>query len=243
MLRGLYGMAGAMEMVSRNHEIISENLVNAATPGYRRQGMIFEVPQRSGGADASAGAARGRGAGRTPANFTYLDAGSLEKTDNPLDVALSGNAFLTLQGPNGPIYSRNGSLQLGANGELVTRGGGYRVQGDVGDLTIPPGSTINIAGDGTVSANGSVIGKLKLSTFDDPTALTRVGPTLFEGSEAKTPPAGSVRVEQGFRESSNVQPVREMVAMMTGMRFYEAAQKAMQTMSDAVSQNTRPQAS
>jgi flagellar basal-body rod protein FlgF len=242
MLRGLYRVAGAMETVSRNHELVSENLVNATTPGYRRQGMIFEVPQTSGSADAPA--TRGRGSGRTPTSFVYMDAGSLQKTDNPLDAALSGNAFFTVQGPNGPVYTRNGSFQLSASGELQTRGGGYRVQGQGGPLNIPANtSSINIAGDGTVTANGTVVGQLQLASFADPTALKRVGPTLFEGPAPQTPPAGSVRVEQGFRESSNVQPVQEMVTMMMGLRFYEAAQKAMQTMSDAIAQNTRPQSS
>jgi flagellar basal-body rod protein FlgF len=244
MLRGLYRVAGAMEMVSRNHEMVSENLVNATTPGYRRQGMIFEVPQTSAATDTAAPATRGRGAGRTPTSFVYMETGSLQKTDNPLDAALAGNAFFTVQGPNGPIYTRNGSFQLSATGELQTRGGGYRVQGQGGPLTIPANtSSINIAGDGTVTANGAVIGQLQLASFDDPTTLRRVGPTLFEGPAPRTPPAGAVRVEQGFRESSNVQPVQEMVSMMMGLRFYEAAQKAMQTMSDAIAQNTRPQSS
>jgi flagellar basal-body rod protein FlgF len=244
MLRGLYRMAGAMETVSRNQEMISENLVNATTPGYRRQGMVFEVPQSSVGADGAAPAGRGRSSGRTPTYFAYMETGSLQKTDNPLDAALSGNAFFTVQGPNGPVYTRNGSFQLNANGQLETRGGGYRVQGQGGALTIPTNaSSINIAGDGTVSADGALVGQLQLASFDDPTALRRVGPTLFEGPTPQTPAAGAVRVEQGFRESSNVQPVQEMVSMMMGLRFYEAAQKAMQTMSDTIAQNTRPQSS
>ncbi len=118
------------------------------------------------------------------------------------------------------------------------------MQGQGGALAIPANtSSINIAGDGTVTANGTVVGQLQLATFTDPTALRRVGPTLFEGPAPQAPPPGSVRVEQGFRESSNVQPVQEMMSMMMGLRFYEAAQKAMQTMSDAIAQNTRPQAS
>lgn len=241
MLRGLYRVAGAMETVSRNHEIVSENLVNAATPGYRRQGMVFEVGRS---ADPDAPGPEPRGAGRAATSFAYMDPGSLQKTDNPFDAALSGDAFFTLQGPNGPIYTRNGSFQLGVNGQLQSRGGGYTVTGEGGPITIPrDASSISIAGDGTVSADGTTIGKLRLANFQDPASLTRVGPTLFEGPNPQAPAAGSVRVEQGFRESSNVQPVREMVSMMMGMRFYEAAQKAMQSMSDAVAQNTRPQSS
>ena len=249
MLRGLYRVAGAMETVSRNHEVVSENLVNATTPGYRRQGMIFEVSAAppTFGLEPDAAAPRHARAvprARCQHSFVYLETGSLQKTDNPLDAALSGNAFFTLQGPNGPLYTRNGSFQLGGNGELQTRGGGYRVLGQGGQLTIPAdSSSINVAGDGTVSANGAVVGKLQLASFADPTSLQRVGPTLFEGPAPETPLPGTIRVEQGFRESSNVQPVLEMVSMMMGMRTYEAAQKVLQTMTDAIAQNTRPQSS
>ena len=158
-------------------------------------------------------------------------------------MALSGNAFFTVQGPNGPLYTRNGSFTLSATGQLQTRGGGYPVLGQGNVLTVPAdASSITIAGDGTVSANGAAIGRLRLASFANTESLQRVGPTLFEGPAPQTPAPDSVRVEQGYRESSNVQPVQEMVTMMMGMRFYEAAQKAMQSMSDAVAQNTRPQA-
>jgi flagellar basal body rod protein FlgG len=243
MLRGLYTVAGAMERASHNQELVAENLVHATTPGYRRQGLIFEVPPTSD-STASAGVSIGaRRSALTPRSFVYLESGSLQKTDNPLDVALSGNAFFTVQGPNGPLYTRNGSFQLGPDGVLLTRGGGYPVLGQGGPLTFPADtSSITIGSDGAVLSNGVSIGRLQLASFENFDALTRVGPTLFEGANPQTPPPDSVRIEQGFREGSNVQPVQEMVTMMMGIRFYEAAQKAMQSISDAVAQNTRPQA-
>jgi flagellar basal-body rod protein FlgF len=244
MLRGLYTVAGAMETAARNHELISENLVHATTPGYRRQGLVFEVAPSSGDADLPGATAVPSRAGRTPNSFVYLESGSLQKTDNPLDVALAGNAFFTVQGPNGPLYTRNGSFQLSATGELQTRGGGYPVLGGGSALNLPADtSSIKITGDGTVLANGAAVGQLQLASFANSASLRRVGPTLFDGTDPQTPPLGSVQVEQGFRESSNVQPVQEMVSMMLGMRYYEAAEKAMQAMSDAVAQNTRPQSS
>ena len=90
-------------------------------------------------------------------------------------------------------------------------------------------------------ANGNQVGQLQLARFANPQTLRRVGPTLFEGDAPQTPPPESGRIEQGYKEGSNVQPVQEMVTMLMGMRFYEAAQKAMQSLSDAVGQNTRPQ--
>ena len=101
-------------------------------------------------------------------------------------------------------------------------------------------AAITVATDGTVTANGNQVGHIRLATFANPQTLRRVGPTLFEGDAPETPPPNSVRVDQGYREGSNVQAVQEMVSMMIGMRFYEAAGKTMQAISDAVSQNTRP---
>jgi flagellar basal-body rod protein FlgF len=244
MLRGLYTVAGAMERATRNQELVSENLVHATTPGYRRQGLIFEVPPTSEDSAAPSVSTPARHSALTPRSFVYLESGSLQKTDNPLDVALAGNAFFTVQGPNGPLYTRNGSFQLGADGVLQTRGGGYPLLGQGGPIIFPADtSAITVGTDGTVMANGVSIGRLQLASFDKSEALTRVGPTLFEATDPQTPPPNSVRIEQGFREGSNVQPVQEMVSMLMGMRFYEAAQKAMQSMSDAVAQNTRPQSS
>ena len=92
-----------------------------------------------------------------------------------------------------------------------------------------------------MSADGARIGQLQLASFARPESLRRVGPTLFEGDAPQTPAAGAVSVQQGYREGSNVQPVQELVSMLLGMRYYEAAAKTLQAMSDAVAQNTRAQ--
>jgi flagellar basal-body rod protein FlgF len=242
MLRGIYSVAYAMEMAARNHEIVSENLVHATTPGYRRQGLLFEASAASIMPSGDGKSTTAPVVAQPPSSYLHLEPGALQQTNNPLDFAVSGSAFFVVEGPNGPLYTRNGSFELGPGGELRTRGGGYRVSGQGGVLTVPPSaSDIVVASDGTVSANGSQIGRLQLANFDSPAVLRRVGPTLFEGDAPQAPPLNSVRVDQGYRECSNVQPVQEMVSMMLGMRFYEAASKVMQAISDAVSQSTRPQ--
>ena len=242
MLRGIYSAAYAMEMAARNHEIVSENLVHATTPGYRRQGLVYEataasVPPPAGGNAAPPAPT----ALQPPASYLYLEPGPLQQTNNPLDFAVSGDTFFVVQGPNGPLYTRNGSFELSPGGELQTRGGGYAVNGDSGPITVPPdAAAITVATDGTVTANGNQVGHLQLANFANPQTLRRVGPTLFEGDAPETPPPNSARIDQGYREGSNVQAVQEMVSMMIGMRFYEAAGKTMQAISDAIAQNTRP---
>ncbi len=102
---------------------------------------------------------------------------------------------------------------------------------------------ITIAESGDVVADKTVVGKLRLADFADLKELTPVGDTLFAAPEGVAPKAGTGKVEQGYREGSNVQVVNELVTMISGMRQYEAAQKAIHSLSDAVQQNTRPQGS
>lgn len=240
MLRGFYSVASALEAATRNQELVAENLAHVSTPGYRRQGLVFEVLGERAAPAADP---------MIPANvaaqqsFTRLDSGALEQTNNPLDVALTGDAFFVLDGPNGTVYTRNGGFELSPSGQLQTRGGLYRVRGQGGALTLPTnGGPITIGRDGTISVNGIEAGRLELARFSNPQSLRRVGPTLFEGDGAQPPLPGAVTVEQGYREGSNVQAVQEMVSMMLGMRFYEAAERAMRALSDAVAQNTNTQA-
>ena len=241
MLRGIYNVASAMEAASRNQDIVAENLANAVTPGYRRQGSVFELDSAS--ANDNGSATQNSASARNPRGYSNFESGPLQQTNHPFDLALVGNGFFVVDGPNGPLYTRNGSFERNASGELQTRGGAYRLQGSGGSaIRVPPDAAgITVSAEGAVFANGTEIGRLQLATFARPEAMRRVGTTLFQADDPQTPPAGAVKVEQGYREGSNVQPVQEMVAMMVGMRYYEAAERAMRSLSDAISQNTRTQ--
>jgi flagellar basal-body rod protein FlgF len=235
MLRGIYSAASAMEASARNQEIVAENLAHVATPGYRRQGSLFDVGMQQ---DDLAAATQALGNGRNPVGFTHFDPGPMQQTNNPYDLALVGNAFFVVQGPNGPLYTRNGAFERTTNGELQLRGGdGYKLSG----VQIPAtAGRVDVSADGVIFADGARIGQVQLATFANTDTLRRVGPTLFEGDDPQTPQTGVVRVEQGYREGSNVQPVQEMVSMMLGMRQYEAVEKTLRSIAEAVGQNTRP---
>jgi flagellar basal body rod protein FlgG len=226
-----------METAARNHEIVAENLANAATPGYRRHGSLFEFNPIAGN-DPISITSNMTSAGRST-GYSNFESGPLQQTTNPLDFAIVGNGFFVLDGPNGPLYTRNGSFERSATGELRLRGSNYRLSGGV---NIPPeADQITLSADGAIYANGTEVGRVPLATFDRPEAMRRVGTTLFEADNPQTPSPGDARVEQGYREGSNVQAVQEMVGMMLGMRHYEAAEKALRAISDAISQNTRVQ--
>ncbi|MEI7686820.1 MAG: flagellar hook basal-body protein, partial [Planctomycetota bacterium] len=240
MLRGLYSVAGALEIAGRNHEVVAENLANIATPGYRRQGTFFDMSQFASNSTSTTSQPNARPP--RASQFTYVDGGPLQQTNNPLDLALVGNAYFVLDSPSGPVYTRNGSFEIGPGGELQARGSGYRVRGQGSQISLPQNvSSIEVAADGTISANGAPLGRLELASFAQTDSLQRVGPTLFQGTAPQTPTPGSYRIEQGFKEGSNVQAVQEMVTMMVGMRHYEAAQRSMRAISEAVAQNTRTQ--
>jgi len=230
MMRGLYDAGAGLQLASLHQEMLSENLANSTMPGYRRHGVSFQQVLEEG-----------RGRTMNENHYTSFTPGPLQQTDNPLDLAVSGDAFFTLDGPSGPVYTRNGSFVLNAQGDLQTHSG-LRVSGQGGNINVPPGTrNIVINRQGAVLADGSEIGQLRLARFQDTQTLRRVGSTLFEGGAPQDPPAGSVTVEQGFKEGSNVDAVQEMVGMMIGMRQYEAAEKALRAMGDALALNTRPQ--
>src|SRR6185295_1814991 len=98
---------------------------------------------------------------------------------------------------------------------------------------------ITVGPDGTVSAGEARVGRIQLASFESPQDLRRAGTSLYDGDGLAQLPPTSARIEQGFKEASNVQPVQEVISMMLGLRHYEAASKALQAISDAISQNTR----
>ncbi len=237
MFAGIYAAATAFEAASVNQEIAAENLANATTPGFRRQGLVFEVylPQRVDPNDI-------RPAGVQVANsYTNFDGGPVQQTSNPLDVAIGSDAFFVVQGPAGPMYTRAGTFDLTPTGELVTKSG-FRVEGRNGPINIPTDQgAFQINEDGEILVAGNPVGQLRLVRFADPNELRRVGTSLFDGGNPQDVVPGTARVQQGYREGSNSDVVRDLVGMIVGMRHYESAQRAMRMMSEAAALNTRPQ--
>lgn len=242
MIRGLYSSAGALQVAERNQEVIAHNLAHAHIPGFRRQLVAFEsFAQDQQSAGMQVGHTSSVGA-PTHRPITVFEPGAMQHTDRPLDVAINGDGFFTIEGPNGPLYTRNGAFEMDPQGVLQTSGG-QPVSGTSGKITIPPGTIqIQIREDGNVLADGNQVGQIKLAAFDDPNQLTRAGTTLFEAPRGVRPKDSQATMQQGYRETSNVQVVDEMVRMIAGMRMYEASQRAMRAISDATELRTNAQA-
>jgi flagellar basal-body rod protein FlgF len=207
-------------------DVVANNLANANTRGFRREAVQFQeyiMPVAS--ADGFPPPDRPLSYVQDRATFHDMQKGGLEQTGNPLDIALEGDAFFTVQSSagQGERYTRNGAFQVDSNGRLVTSAG-QAVLGTSGPITLDPDDpTITVARDGTVSNKDGIRGRLRLSTFENPQALVKEGDSLFRsgpGQTAQTVREGTVRVAQGMVEGSNVRPVLEMSRLIEINRAY-----------------------
>ena len=158
-----------------------------------------------------------------------------------LDVAVEGEGFFSIQGPSETLYTRNGTFHISEDGTLVGTHG-MPILGNNGPIQIPNGTTesqIVISKTGEISVDGQNVGTLELVAFEDPLVLQQVGTTLFSAQRAQVKNI-DVQVQQGVKEQSNVSPVDEMVSMILAMRYYEASQRTLKTIDDAVEQQTSP---
>lgn len=228
-------MSGASQTLGRQ-AAVSHNLANATSTGYRaEEHRLRAVQVLPGAGDSSALPTRAFVVdASTHANFTP---GPLQMTARSLDVAVQGQGWIALAMPDGSeAYTRNGNFELSVNGVLQTRNG-IPVQGDGGAITVPPDVKITIANDGTVSvvpetgAQNTVnaIGRIKL--VNPPEAdLERGGDGLFrQRGGAAAPNDPKVILAGGYLEGSNVNPVEQMVNMISLARHFEMQMKALTT--------------
>ncbi len=243
MLNGLYSAASAMDSASRRHEVVAQNLAYADHPGYRRRvthEATFESVMEE--ADRSQVERESLGAGE-PVTRVDFSPGSLQQTGRALDLAIAGDAFFVVEGPEGALYTRSGAFTLDPDGTLTTVDG-LPVRGGGGPITLPPDISIEqltITSEGQLMVGQQEIGRLETARFDEPELLTSAGVSLFAAPPDLTPLPGDSTIVQGAREGSNVSPILEMVRMIDGMRQYEAASRALQAIARAIEQTASPQ--
>ncbi len=228
---------------------IANNLANVSTTGFKRdtatfQDLLYQTQQSPGGPTSSntalpSGLNIGTGVriGSTMKQFTE---GSISVTSQPLDIAINGRGFLQVMLPDGTTaYTRDGSLQMNNQGQLVTAQG-YTVQPTI---TIPPQVTqVTIGADGTISYNNPTtnlptqLGQITIADFINPQGLQPLGDNLYQesgssGTAVISPPAinGMGSLQQGALETSNVNIVTEMVDMIAAQRAYEMNSKVIAT--------------
>ncbi|MDC0598904.1 flagellar basal-body rod protein FlgG [Gammaproteobacteria bacterium] len=229
--------------------VISNNLANASTTGYKRSRAVFEdllyQNQRQVGAQSSqdslfpTGMMIGTGV-RTVATAKLFTQGGVSQTENPLDMAIEGKGFLQVLLPDGSLaYSRDGELQVDNQGQLVTSSG-YAIQPSI---TVPvDAQSLTVSSDGTVSvrlpgsSSTTQVGNIQLADFINPAGLQAMGSNLFiESSASGAPQVGTPGLNglgtllQGFIEGSNVNVVEELVSMIETQRAYEMNSRAIST--------------
>jgi flagellar basal-body rod protein FlgG len=249
MMRSLSISKTGMEAQQLQLDTISHNLANVSTNGYKRSHAVFEdlmyqnlrqAGSANGGeATLPTGLQVGLGT-RAVATARQFQQGNLQQSGNPLDMAVLGQGFFEVQLPDGTAgYTRDGSFQVNAQGQLVTNNG-YTVNPGI---TIPANAqSVTVGNDGTVSvtlpgqANAQAVGQLQLTSFINPAGLEPKGQNMFTETAASGGPTagapganGLGNIRQGFVETSNVNVVEELVAMIQTQRAYELNSKAIQT--------------
>ncbi|MBV9523810.1 MAG: flagellar basal-body rod protein FlgF [Alphaproteobacteria bacterium] len=206
--------------LTRQMDVVANNLANASTPAFKAEHVLFaEYLDRNGSASESFVQDFG--------SVRDTSQGAITPTGNSLDIALQGAGYLKIDTPLGGRYTRNGRLQLDANGQLVTSQG-YAVLGS-GDqpITVPSDAkTITITRDGTISTDQGGAGQIEVLKFDDERALRPASAGLYV-TEAQPTPASDAIILQGMVEESNVQPIIEMTRLMKISQNYSSAKDLM----------------
>jgi flagellar basal-body rod protein FlgF len=217
MQNNLYVGVAAQVALQRRLDTIAHNVANATTPGFRAEEVKFETVLSRAGAEPVAYATAGP-------SFLSRRSGEFIRTDNALDVAVQGNAWLAMQTPAGTVYTRDGRMRMTPNGELQSVNGHAILDAGGAPLLLDPnGGPPRISRDGTIMQGNAQVGALGLFTIDNNANLTR-----FENSGV-IPDRGATAVvdftatgiQQGFIENANVNAVMEMSRLITVTRAFE----------------------
>lgn len=214
-----WSAASGMIARQRDVEVTANNLANATVNGFRPESIFYAVWRRAG-ADVGARERAANADVQVPWTYTSDRPGTIVPTGAPLDVAVEGDAWLAVGTPRGERYTRGGSLRLGSDGSLLTAAG-FPVLGGGGPIRVT-GSKVEIDGAGRVIVDGAEAGALKLVRVPG-ADLAKEGDGLSAlRPGAKAAPAGpDVTVRQGALEQSSVQPVEELIRLITAQRAFE----------------------
>ncbi len=230
MIPGLYTATAGMINQQIMMEVITNNLANVNTVGYKRDDLSFSgmlnnlmdpnYPYYKQSLDTV-----------SERFITDFSGGIIKPTDNPLDLAIDGDGFFVIQHDNGIRYTRSGNFSINNSGQLVTIDG-YPVLGNNGIIQVGNGK-LEIDGQGRVIVDGVLIDKLRIVDFPKPYQLVKGGYNTFI-DPSNQPIQVSAVVKQGYIELSNANPIYEMVKMIETMRVYESYQKTIQLFNETL---------
>ena len=249
MMRALYAAATGMNAQDLNVSVISNNLANVNTSGFKRsrvdfQDLLYQNLRLQGtlsnnGNQVPTGIQLGLGVKPAAIQKIFLQ-GDFAQTNNPLDMAIEGKGFFQVTLPNGNIgYTRAGTFKLDNTGQIVTSDGllmqpAVTIPPDALTISIDPSGVVSVTQPGTPAP--AVVGNIQIATFQNPAGLQALGDNLFtETAASGTPIVGAPglddrgTIQQGFLELSNVSVVEELVNLITAQRAYEVNSRTVQT--------------
>lgn len=230
MNRGIYPpLAGAISF-ERRLEVLSHNIGNVNTTGYKKDKPVFETILGSVSQSSAAGMDLFPRVGRI---IPETGQGALEQTNRELDVGLNGPGFFVVKTAEGNRHFRGGHLFTNTNRELVTHTGDALL-GQNGPIKVPPGE-ISIDAKGSVSVNNIVAGQLRIEDLPPEIIPVKAGDLYWKIPDT-VKPAANTTVQQGMLEKSNINPGLDLVELIKVTRAYEQMQKAIQTMDELASQ-------
>jgi flagellar basal-body rod protein FlgF len=232
MIRGIYTTAAGLATATLRLGVVSNNVANSATPGYKQDRLPEEVG-RSIDLMKFAVDANGQPVGTIvlgpQVGLSQLDLapGPLQETSNPLDLAMAGTGFFGVQRADGTTaYTRDGGFHADPDGSLHARDGSAVLDINSQPIRIPPGTDVAVAADGTILAGGNTVAQLQMVDFAPGAQLTKIGNGMFSVPNGVPPqPATGTQLYQGYLEGSNVDMTESMVSTMNLVRAYEANQK------------------
>ena len=247
MVRGLYTAYTGMLNQQKKMDTLSNNLANADTTGYKKEGVTaktFETQlaiKVKDGSNAYIDQQIGKlnlGV-KIGENYTDYSQGSYRYTGNTYDLALGGDGFFNISfmnkaGEQSVKYTRDGNFTIDNEGALRTQDGDY-VLGESGEIYIPTNAVdVSINKLGAIYADGEYVDTIKITDFEDYNYLKKYGENMYDAVDGATEKEATATIDQGYLEQSNINVVTEMVNMISLSRTYEANQKLIQTMDDAL---------
>lgn len=247
MVRGLYTSYTGMLNQQYRLDTITNNLANAATTGYKSEGVtsrafdsVLAIKIKDGSENYVNRQIGSLNLGvKIGENYTDYEQGAFKTTDNTYDLALEGNGFFSISftsksGATSTLYTRDGEFTVDAQGALRTKEGDF-VLGEGGEISIPTEATsVSIDTQGNVTADGVFIDKLLITDFEDYDYLKKYGENLYIATDGATEIDSVASVRQGYLEASNVNVVEQMVDMINISRAYESNQKVMQAIDETL---------
>lgn len=246
MIYGIYLSGAGAAVQDYRVDVLSNNIANADTPGFKRDLAVFMARQAEAKGNPEKKGLRHPlqdeigGGVLLASTVTRHEPGALMQTGRPLDLAITGDGFFQVQDPGGETrFTRAGNFRVSPDGELVTSEGWKVLDAGGAAITLDGTDGLSIGENGSISRQGEILGELGLRTFPDLSVLRKAGDTMFAASGSDVGiPATEARVTQGALEgsASGARMMQEMVDLLSANRMYELNMQALRVQDEALGQ-------